>query len=482
MARRGRERLVAVLERGERGRRPDRHLAVGARDAVQACPPRAAAPSSGRSRPAARSGITIVPPPTTVTPPPSPKAAIASSAEAGVRTSTSASGIASIYTRLDAPESSSIGGGRRATGRRTAGARPGARRERAETAEERLGREARARSVGVEPRQRSAISGGGVGLGGDVVLEARRAAEVGVPLHRREQPFRVEPLGDRGQARARRRRGASSVGSVRRRSSSHSTGPQRRTASASAGSATSSSPSAAASRSKPSRANRAKRPGAAADGDARAGPQPGGRPRRPRRGSGSPGVGNRDDAGQALDVVGGGAVVPDDRRRERARPPASCRSRRGRGRAGSRARGAPRGGVRRVPGRCGRPRARASQPRSRAQASRPARIERALQRVPAGEGDRRAGVCLRDPGGRRAWARSRTRRAARPPCATDTATGRGTSGRASRCRPPPRRRCTSRRRGPGSRRCGTRSRGRPTRERPGARARDCAASSGRARS
>ena len=49
---------------------------------------------SGRRRPEARSGITIVPPPITVTPPPSPKAAIASSAEAGVRTSTSASGIA----------------------------------------------------------------------------------------------------------------------------------------------------------------------------------------------------------------------------------------------------------------------------------------------------------------------------------------------------------------------------------------------------
>ena len=68
--------------------------------------------------------------------------------------------------------------------------------------------------------------------------------------------------------------------------------------------------------------------------------------------------------------------------------------------------------------------------------------ERALHRVSAGQGDRRAGVCLRDPGGRRAWARSRTRRAARPPCATDTATGRGTSGRASRCRLLPRRRCS----------------------------------------
>ena len=59
VARGGCERLVAVLERGERGRRPDRHLPVATRDAVQPCPreqQRLVAAAGGRKRgPASRS-------------------------------------------------------------------------------------------------------------------------------------------------------------------------------------------------------------------------------------------------------------------------------------------------------------------------------------------------------------------------------------------------------------------------------------------
>ena len=57
-------------------------------------PPRPARASksvlAGLSRPAAMSGITIVPPPITVTPAPSPKAETASSGDAGRRTSVTA--------------------------------------------------------------------------------------------------------------------------------------------------------------------------------------------------------------------------------------------------------------------------------------------------------------------------------------------------------------------------------------------------------
>ena len=153
------------------------------------------------------------------------------------------------------------------------------------------------------------------------------------------------------------------------------------------------------------------------------------------------GRGHRDDSGHALDVVCCAAVVPDDlaaaSTRDRSRRIAAVRAE-DEPAAALLQQVVAQGDDRRTalvvleqrapsPGRAPRPR----RPRA---STRPAG-------VPAAEGDERPG-CLRGPGGRRASARSRTRRAARLPCATGRATGPGTSARASRCRPPPRRRCS----------------------------------------
>src|SRR6266511_4072086 len=63
------------------------------------------------------------------------------------------------------------------------------------SAEERLGAECAGRAAVVAPgKQRRRV-----GLRGDVVGEARWAAEVGVPLHGREQTLRVDQRAESGE-------------------------------------------------------------------------------------------------------------------------------------------------------------------------------------------------------------------------------------------------------------------------------------------
>jgi hypothetical protein len=162
-----------------------------------------------------------------------------------------------------------------------------------ERAEERLRAES-ARLV-VPGEERS-----GVGLRRDVVVEARRPAEVRVPLDRREQARGVEVVGDRGEAGGDPADGGGKAAELldlppERAAEEDRVRPLRR--------------DELGARRLEALAGEAREPARRGDrGDRRPRRQDAGErdevPARGRR--------QRDDAGQALDVVRGGAVVPDD--------------------------------------------------------------------------------------------------------------------------------------------------------------------------